>query len=111
VGLGKPETFDFVGFTFISGKSREGRFLVRRKSRRDRVKAKLKEIKVALRANMHKPIPEQGSWLGRLSEATSPTTPCRLISVRSWRSATMSPISGCARFGVAARKIARRGLT
>jgi RNA-directed DNA polymerase len=66
VGLGKPETFDFLGFTFISGKSREGKFLVRRKSRRDRVKAKLKEIKVALRANMHKPIPEQGSWLGQV---------------------------------------------
>jgi RNA-directed DNA polymerase len=65
-GLGKPETFNFLGFTFISGKSREGKFLVRRKSRRDRVKAKLKEIKVALRANMHKPIPEQGSWLGQV---------------------------------------------
>ena len=66
VGLGKPETFDFLGFTFISGKSRQGKFLVRRKSRRDRVKAKLKEIKVALRANMHKPIPEQGRWLGQV---------------------------------------------
>jgi hypothetical protein len=66
MGLGKPETFNFLGFTFISGKSREGKFLVRRKSRRDRVKAKLKEIKVALRANMHKPIPEQGSWLGQV---------------------------------------------
>jgi RNA-directed DNA polymerase len=66
MGLGKPETFNFLGFTFISGKSREGKFLVRRKSRRDRVKAKLKEIKVALRANMHKPIPEQGTWLGQV---------------------------------------------
>jgi group II intron reverse transcriptase/maturase len=66
MGLGKPETFNFLGFTFISGKSREGKFLVRRKSRRDRVKAKLKELKVALRANMHKPIPEQGSWLGQV---------------------------------------------
>ena len=47
-GLGKPETFDFLGFTFISGKTREGKFLVKRKSRRDRVKAKLREIKDAL---------------------------------------------------------------
>ena len=44
-GLGKPETFDFLGFTFICGKSRRGRFLVKRKTRRDRMQAKLKEIK------------------------------------------------------------------
>ena len=48
-GLGKPETFDFLGFTFISGKTRQGKFLVKRKSRRDRAKAKLREIKDALR--------------------------------------------------------------
>jgi RNA-directed DNA polymerase len=65
-GLGKPDTFDFLGFTFISGKTRQGKFLVKRKSRRDRVKAKLREIKEALRRNMHKPIPEQGSWLGQV---------------------------------------------
>ena len=35
-GLGKPETFDFLGFTFICGKSRWGRFLLIRKTRRDR---------------------------------------------------------------------------
>ena len=63
LGLGKPETFDFLGFTFICGKSRQGKFLVKRKSPRDRVKAKLKEINVALRRNLHKPIPEQGAWL------------------------------------------------
>jgi len=63
LGLGKPETFDFLGFTFICGKSRQGKFLVKRKSRRDRVKAKLKEIKETLRRNMHKPISEQGKWL------------------------------------------------
>jgi RNA-directed DNA polymerase len=61
-----PVTFDFLGFTFISGKTRQGKFLVKRKSRRDRVKAKLREIKEALRRNMHKPIPEQGSWLGQV---------------------------------------------
>ena len=63
-GLGKPETFDFLGFTFISGKTRQGKFLVQRKTRRDRAKAKLREIKDALRRKMHLPIPEQGSWLG-----------------------------------------------
>src|ERR1700678_3735365 len=39
-GLAKPETFNFLGFTFISGKSRNGKFLVKRKSRRDRMTAK-----------------------------------------------------------------------
>ena len=62
-GLGKPETFDFLGFTHICGKDRHGRFQVRRKSRRDRRWAKLKEIKEELRRRMHHPIPEQGKWL------------------------------------------------
>ena len=62
-GLGKPETFNFLGFTFICGKSRQGKFLVMRRSRRDRVRAKLQEIKEALRQRMHEPIPEQGKWL------------------------------------------------
>jgi group II intron reverse transcriptase/maturase len=62
-GLGKPETFDFLGFTFICGKSRRGKFLITRKSRRDRMRAKLKEIKQGLRQRMHQPIPMQGNWL------------------------------------------------
>src|SRR5919106_270588 len=62
-GLGKPETFNFLGFTFVCGKSRRGRFLVERKSRRDRMRAKLKEIKEELRRRRHQPIPEQGKWL------------------------------------------------
>jgi RNA-directed DNA polymerase len=65
-GLGKPETFDFLGFTFMSGKTRQGQFLVKRKSRRDRVKAKLREIKDTLRSKMHLPVAEQGSWLGQV---------------------------------------------
>ena len=65
-GLGKPETFNFLGFTFICGRSRRGNFLLKRKSRRDRVRAKLKEIKVELRQRMHWPIPEQGSWLAQV---------------------------------------------
>ena len=62
-GQGKPETFDFLGFTFISGKSRNGKFLIHRKSRRDRVRAKLKEIKEELRRRMHGPVREQAEWL------------------------------------------------
>src|SRR6516162_4428545 len=62
-GIGKPETFTFLGFVFVCGKSRSGKFLLKRKTRRDRTRAKLKEIKEALRKRMHQPIPEQGGWL------------------------------------------------
>jgi len=65
-GLGKPETFNFLGFTFICGKSRRGSFLVKRKTRRDRMKEKLKEVKGELRRRMHQPISEQGKWLGQV---------------------------------------------
>ena len=65
-GLGKPETFNFLGFTHICGRSRRGKFLLKRKSRRDRVRAKLKEIKQELWRQMHWPIPEQGRWLAQV---------------------------------------------
>ena len=62
-GLGKPETFTFLGFTLICGKSRGGKFLLKRRSRRDRMQAKLLEIGKELRRRMHQPIPKQGEWL------------------------------------------------
>jgi group II intron reverse transcriptase/maturase len=65
-GLGKPETFNFLGFVFICGKTRSGKFQIKRKTRRDRMRAKLREIKQALRRRMHQPIPEQGKWLGQV---------------------------------------------
>ena len=54
-GLGKPETFTFLGFTFICSKARRGKFQIKRKSRRDRMRVKLQ--------GMHQPIPQQGRWL------------------------------------------------
>jgi RNA-directed DNA polymerase len=65
-GLGKPETFNFLGFTHICGKSRAGFFLLKRKTRRDRMRARLRAIKEELRRRMHEPIPEQGRWLGQV---------------------------------------------
>jgi RNA-directed DNA polymerase len=65
-GLGKPETFNFLGFTYICGKTRSGKFQIKRKTRADRMRAKLREIKVVLRRCMHRPIPEQGKWLGQV---------------------------------------------
>jgi len=65
--LDKPETFNFLGFTFICGKSRRGGFLVHRTTRRDRMRAKLKEVKEQLRQRRHQPIPEQGKWLRQVA--------------------------------------------
>ncbi|MBH3284039.1 group II intron reverse transcriptase/maturase [Serratia marcescens] len=65
-GKGKPETFNFLGFTHICGRDRGGRFMLMRKTRRDRLKATLKEIKIGLRKRWHNPIPEQGKWLRRV---------------------------------------------
>src|SRR6202162_4928528 len=65
-GLGKPETFNFLGFTFICGQSRRGAFLIKRKTRSDRLRAKLAEIKEELRRRMHHSIPEQGGWLAQV---------------------------------------------
>jgi hypothetical protein len=62
-GEGKPETFDFLGFTHISGKGRYGRFAIRRMTIRKRMRAKLREIKRQLRTRMHDAVPDTGKWL------------------------------------------------
>ena len=65
-GLGKPETFNFLGFTHICARARSGRFVLKRKTRRDRLHAKLKALKAELRRRMHDSIPEQGKWLAQV---------------------------------------------
>ena len=105
-GLGKPETFNFLGFTFICGKSRRGSFELKRKTRRDRMRAKL-----------------QGNQGGDAAANASARSPNREMAEASrhrllqlprgadeqsrthTRSVTMSPISGDARSGGAARRI------
>ena len=62
-GLGKPETFNFLGFTFICGTTQSGKFQLQRKTRPDRMRAKLKMIKAEMWRRMHQPIPQQGQWL------------------------------------------------
>src|SRR5262249_52459007 len=63
-GLGKPETFDFLGFTHISGKTRAGRFALKRKTIAKRMRTKLREVKAELMRRLHLPIPMVGRWLG-----------------------------------------------
>ena len=62
-GAGKPETFDFLGFTHICGKGKNGSFWLRRQTIKKRLRAKLKQVKDQLRRRRHWPIPEQGRWL------------------------------------------------
>jgi RNA-directed DNA polymerase len=62
-GLGRPETFDFLGFTHLCGKSKKGRFWLRRITIAKRMRAKLREINDQLKRRRHQPIPEQGRWL------------------------------------------------
>jgi RNA-directed DNA polymerase len=63
---GKPETFDFLGFTHICGRSRRGYFLLYRHTRRKTMLGKLAEVKEDLRRRRHQSIPEQGAWLGQV---------------------------------------------
>jgi len=63
-GQGKPETFDFLGFTHICGKKRSnGWFTVLRQTMRKRLQAKLKQVKTELRRRLHDPVPDVGRWL------------------------------------------------
>lgn len=62
-GDGKPETFDFLGFTHICGKTRKGKFCVLRKTMAKKKRAKLADLTKELRKRMHQPIRETGAWL------------------------------------------------
>src|SRR5664279_419101 len=63
-GEGKPEVFNFLGFTHMCGKTRKsGRFIVQRKTIRKRLSAKLNELKEELRQRWHQPTAEVGKWL------------------------------------------------
>ncbi len=62
-GKEKPETFDFLGFTHICGKTRKGKFVVLRYTIAKRMRAKLLELKGELRRRLHWPVPVVGKWL------------------------------------------------
>lgn len=62
-GQGKPETFDFLGFTHYCGRRRTGSFVVKRKSIAKRLRAKIKVVKQKLRTKINDKVSEQGAWL------------------------------------------------
>jgi group II intron reverse transcriptase/maturase len=65
-GDGKPETFSFLGFTHICGRSRAGKHTIWRQTERKRMRAKLQEVKAELRRRLHRPVPVVGRWLASL---------------------------------------------
>ena len=93
-GLGKPETFNFLGFTFICGKTRAGKFQIKRKTRPDRMRAKLKMIKRRCGGACISRSPLKGNGYGTSSTATSTTTQCRRTSGHSWHSGPRSRDAG-----------------
>jgi len=87
-GKGKPETFNFLGFTHICGQARKnGKFLVLRKTIRKRLLAKLKEVKDELRKRMHQPLAEVGKWLRSVIQGyfNYHAVPGNIVSLRSFR--------------------------
>ncbi len=62
-GLGRPESFEFLGFTHTCAKTKSGRFMLKRITISKRMRAKLREVNDELKRRRHQPIPEQGRWL------------------------------------------------
>jgi RNA-directed DNA polymerase len=84
VGRGKPGTFDFLGFTHITGTTRFGNFGLQRKTMRMRWQAKLREVKAELWRRMHDPVPEQGRYLSSVLEGHYRYYGVPTNSVRLW---------------------------
>ena len=88
-GAGKPETFNFLGFTHICARCRRGKFLLKRITRRDRMCITLRKIKEQLMKRRHWAIPEQGKWLrqvvnGYFACYAVPSNSKRMQAFRHW---------------------------
>lgn len=86
-GQGKPETFDFLGFTHICGKTKTGKFFLFRRTSKKRMRATLKAIREKIYRKRHLPVPVQGQWLnsvvqGYFAYHAVPTNIDRLDSFR-----------------------------
>ena len=86
-GNGKPETFDFLGFTHMCGRTYEGKFQLLRQTMRTRLRSKLHALKDELRKRLHEPVPVVGRWLrsvllGHYRYYGVPTNERRLSAIR-----------------------------
>jgi group II intron reverse transcriptase/maturase len=86
-GQGKPQTFDFLGFTHCCGKTRKGKFMIVRLTSAKRLRAKLHAVKDELRRRMHQPIAEQGRYLRAVvsGHARYFGVPCNGARIQSFR--------------------------
>ncbi len=87
-GLGKPETFDFLGFTHICTTTRKrGRFIIKRKTKAKKLRNKLKEVKQTLRRRFHEPIAILGNWLRSVVQGFMNyyAVPGNFASIRAFR--------------------------
>ena len=97
-GVGKPETFDFLGLTHYCTTTRRGRFRLGRKPIAKRVNRTLARIDEVLRKRWHHDIWEVGRWLGRVCEAGSTTLPSQGQAGSSVRSSAGCNAGGCGRY-------------
>jgi RNA-directed DNA polymerase len=81
-GAGKPETFTFLGFTHMCGRTHQGKFLVMRHTAKKRLRATLQAVKLALRLRMHEPLPAQGAWVLRVPRGANQCPYSRAIPDR-----------------------------
>ena len=88
-GEGKPESFNFLGFTHSCAKTRKGRFTVLRQTMRTRWQAKLRQIKAELHRRRHEPIPEMGAYVRAvvLGHMHYYAVPMNAVSVSNFRMA------------------------
>ena len=87
MGQGKPQTFDFLGFTHCCGKTRKGKFMVLRVTSAKRLRGKLQALKLELKKRMHRPIADQGQYLkavvsGHVRYFGVPNNGARLMTFR-----------------------------
>jgi group II intron reverse transcriptase/maturase len=90
-GDGKPETFDFLGFTHVCGTKRNGEYLLVRRTVRKRMRAKLREVKAELMRRRHLPVPAQGEWLASVvrGHAAYYAVPTNIFAVAAFRRETV----------------------
>lgn len=88
-GERRPETFNFLGFTHVCGRSESGKYVMARRTMRTRMQTKLREVKAELRRRMHLSIPVQGAWLASVVRGHFAyyAVPTNLHSLRAFRTA------------------------
>ena len=108
-GEGKPDSFDFLGFTHICGKTRKGKFAVLRQTMRKKMQGKLREVKQELRRRMHRPSRKWDNGCVPCCWDIINITECRATDANPARSDITCSATGCGRYGDAVSASERTG--